>query len=122
MPSDPVLDLYRPPDLAQVLDAAGEVLPGEVRVSVGSDGVAVVLSCDVPVARVRLRWRCDLRGLRRVLGDAWERAYGDLGWASVAPERLLPWTFVALTTTGRSVGVGVRVGPKAFCGWSVDDA
>ncbi|MGW3307623.1 hypothetical protein ACWDG9_13680 [Streptomyces sp. NPDC001073] len=34
----------------------------------------------------------------RILGDAWERGYGDLQWRTLQPDRALPW--YALITGG----------------------
>ena len=55
----------------------------------------------------------------RVLGDHWERGYGDLEWRGVVPERPMPWFF--LTHDGRRThGYGVRTGTNAFAHWQVD--
>lgn len=84
-------------------------------------GLTVTVTTDGgPLARVGLRWsHRPVTGL--VLGDAWERGYGDLGWQPVRPERLLPWYWLAHDPdTGGTQGMGVRVGPAAFCGWTVD--
>ena len=32
-----------------------------------------------------------------VLGDAWERSYGDLAWTHTIPDRVLPWYLPTLT-------------------------
>src|SRR5690554_6318081 len=50
-----------------------------------------LLSVDVhcakePIARVALRWKGGLSGDVLLLGDAWERGYGDLQWRCVQPE------------------------------------
>lgn len=72
-----------------------------------------------PVRRVRLRWRFDGRLRGRVLGDAWERAYGDLEWACVNPFRSLPW--YALVQDGHDMaGYGIMVRPGAICSWQID--
>ena len=55
----------------------------------------------------------------RVLSDAWERSYGDLGWREVIPECPLPWYF--LTFDGeRTHGYGVAVGAAALAFWQCD--
>ncbi|MGI4755393.1 MAG: hypothetical protein ACRYGF_00920 [Janthinobacterium lividum] len=55
----------------------------------------------------------------RVVGDAWERSYGDLAWLPMQAERVLPWYF--LCSSGRSVqGAGVKTGPAAMAFWQVD--
>jgi alpha-galactosidase len=44
-----------------------------------------------PIQRVHLRWQCRFPSAVRVLGDAWERSYGDLQWMPLQAERALPW-------------------------------
>ena len=85
-----------------------------------ADCLAVfVESQERPVSRIRLRWhfRETLRGM--VLGDAWERAYGDLEWTCVNPFRSLPW--YALVHDGSvTAGYGIMVRPGAICSWQID--
>ncbi len=71
--------------------------------------------------RVHLRWQLIPAGNLQYLGDHWERSYGDLGWRSMEPERILPWYFLA--TDGVSTSAcGVKTAPSAFCFWQVDPA
>ena len=44
------------------------------------------------VRRVRLRWNARLDSVRSILGDAWERGYGDLEWRGFVPDRVMIWT------------------------------
>ena len=71
------------------------------------------------VKRLRLHWSLPGHGATRILGDAWERGYGDLEWRSVVPERPLPWYFLASDGT-KTHGVGVKTGPNSLCFWQVD--
>ena len=59
------------------------------------------------------------RDTRLILGDAWERGYGDLEWRAWVPDRVMPWYFA---TYDGSVthAYGVRTGASAFCFWQVD--
>jgi len=83
---------------------------GEVRVAAVGGVCRVVLRWDQPVGAAAL-----------VLGDAWERSYGDLQWRNLQPERLLPWYWLAHDQqTGTTTGMGVDVHPGAFCSWTVD--
>lgn len=84
-----------------------------------ADGVIDVSAQTV--SRVALRWVEPLPAEALILGDAWERSYGDLQWRHQQPERLLPWYFLTHDPrTGRSSGAGVDVQPNAFCSWTVD--
>ncbi len=56
---------------------------------------------------------------RLLLGDAWERAYGDLEWRGMVPDRVLPW-YAALWDGDRAHCLGVQTGAGAFCFWQVD--
>lgn len=96
---------------------AGDV---EVEYKVDHDFADVTLtSPHAAVRQVRMRWRGSLSPRVRVLGDHWERGYGDLEWRGIVPERPLPWYF--LTTNGQLThGYGVRTGGASFAYWQVD--
>jgi len=84
-----------------------------------SDGAVDVTAAEV--TRVALRWSSRLPADALILGDAWERSYGDLQWRHQQPERLLPWYFLVYDQgTGTTTGAGVDVQPNAFCAWTVD--
>lgn len=126
------IDLLRTPDRVmlqtstgnRVLQAAG---PGrwsdnDVTLTVVPRGGALAIELSAPATvalRLRVRWMGTLRQPLRVLGDAWERAYGDLEWRGMIPDRLMPWYFATNTGT-RTHGYGVRTGAAAFCGWQCD--
>ncbi|MFI0765179.1 hypothetical protein ACH4TQ_09665 [Streptomyces sp. NPDC021218] len=76
------------------------------------------------LSTVALRWRHH-PGRHRpalVLGDAWERSYGELQWRGIQPERPLPWYWLGTDpATGTSAGLGVRTRAGALCCWTVDE-
>lgn len=72
-----------------------------------------------PVTHLHLRWQLPLPENLSVLGDAWERSYGDLQWLPLQPSRALPWYFVARTAHA-TVACGVHTGAAAFSFWQVD--
>ncbi len=79
----------------------------------------VRVSSDAPLRRVHLRWTDRVPSVVRVLGDHWERGYGDLEWRGIVPERVMPWYF--LTHDGeRTHGYGVRTGGGALAHWQLD--
>ena len=100
----------------------GSFVRGDVRVTCERQGECLAVFIEAqktPVRRVRLRWRFKQRLSGTVLGDAWERAYGDLEWGSVNPFRSLPW--YALVHDGcDTVGYGVMVRPGGICSWQLD--
>lgn len=83
----------------------------------------VDVSARVSVAGVRLRWRHAAPRHPAVLGDAWERSYGELEWLGLRAERVLPWTALVHDRRGGSTtGYGVEVRGGAFAFWQVDAA
>ena len=77
---------------------------------------------------VQLRWNNKMRKDVKVLGDAYERGYGDLQWSTIRPERCMPWYMAAsngsdscLDYSGRLTECfGVKVCPNAMCFWQHD--
>ncbi len=56
-----------------------------------------------------------------MLGDAWERSYGDLGWRNVVPERVLPW-YCAIHRDATTHCYGVMTGATSLAMWQMDTA
>lgn len=69
---------------------------------------------------VHLRWHARVDPKMLVLGDAWERSYGELGWRNLIPERVLPWYF-ATSDGDECHGYGVKTDVRALCFWQVDE-
>jgi alpha-galactosidase len=121
------------PDAVIVLSAAGRPEPAaasgntfqtadtEIALIESPDGLAVEIRCPAAdLSQIVLRWRRSNPPGALILGDAWERGYGDLQWRSIQPDRVLPWYFLAHDpASGRTAGMGVRVRPSAFCRWRV---
>lgn len=96
----------------------------EIATRPADDGLKIEIAAPgAPLSRVALRWRRHLTDSTLILGDAWERAYGDLQWRHHQPERVLPWYWLGHDPGRRTtVSMGVRVRPNAFCSWLVDHA
>src|SRR5205823_6407591 len=74
----------------------------------GTDHLQLELSSpDRTVRRLHFRWRGDLSSTRLTVGDAWERAYGDLEWRGWIPDRVMPW-YVASSHGSVTHAYGVR--------------
>ncbi len=94
----------------------------EVRREPDGPGLAVLVAATagVPLSRVHLRWRRSLPPGASLLGDAWERSYGELAWlSSPAAEQLHPWMVLIHHAAG-TWGAGVDVRAGSFAGWTVD--
>ena len=80
------------------------------------------------VSFIYLRWNEEIDENVKVLGDAWERGYGDLEWKSIHCERNMPWYMVIsngsdtnFDYTGRLTQCfGVGVLPNAMALWKCD--
>ncbi|CAM3785190.1 hypothetical protein OCAE111667_25995 [Occultella aeris] len=102
----------------------GRWAAGGIEVALTPDGggaARVRIDSATTVSRVAVRWTHTLAEDALILGDAWERGYGDLQWRHLQSERLLPWYWLAHTPgDGVTTGFGVDVAAGAFCSWSVD--
>lgn len=68
---------------------------------------------------VRLRWDRVFPNHALILGDVWERSYGDMCWQKTCGSRFMPWYFLA-SADGLQWGFGVKVRPSAMCYWQAD--
>lgn len=118
-PPDVVLVQTAPEGAWRPVDRSGV----EVKLVPAGKGLRVEVAATGPLSRVSLRWRRESTPPTVVLGDAWERSYGELEWRSPRAERALPW--MALTYSadkGRADGFGVEVRGGAFAFWQLDPA
>ncbi len=127
------IDLTRPPDSVTAQTASGDqkLTATSSNTRWGGTGVTVTtaptstmlnVSLEAPgvgIKRLALRWRGTLDATRLILGDAWERGYGDLEWRGFVPDRVMPW-YVATWDGSLTHGYGVRTGASAMCFWQVD--
>ena len=91
-----------------------------VESKVGKDSLVLTLTAGtMPMSLVHVRWTADVMPNLIVLGDAWERSYGELGWRGIEPERVMPWYFATHDGT-ICHGYGVRTDARALCFWQLD--
>ena len=57
----------------------------------GNRLLVFLTSAAEPVSFVRLSWPVPLEENALLLGDAWERGYGDLSWRRIDPDFVMPW-------------------------------
>lgn len=66
-----------------------------------------------------LRWYYKTEEAVSVMGDKWERAYGDMTWHSLNGETFMPWYFIV--NNGKdNVGCGVMTGCSSFVSFQYD--
>ena len=80
---------------------------------------------NTPVRELVLTWKAMFGGAGEVLGDTWERGYGDLEWKKEADHIGMPWYLPGIWCKGASicnvlVGKG-RCGCKAASGRALRD-
>lgn len=68
---------------------------------------------------IKIRWNKPLPKQVKILGDAWERGYGNLEWQKMSGSRFMPWYFLA-SYNDNQWGFGVKVRPSAMCYWQAD--
>lgn len=116
--------IYCEPDLivcdGTVVQYSGKTrMPGDGTVELR--GHEIFVCAPNGISFLTLRWKQRMEGRTAILGDAFERSYGDLEWRGIVPERVMPWYCVAVQGTACE-GYGVRVRPNAFCYWQLDQA
>ncbi len=112
--------IIKKPDIIRTIAEQGT--EGDIRVAteIVKDELVVSVTADRSEPRyVILRWLYETQGAVQLLGDAWERSYGDLAWRGIEPDRAMPWYFLLDSKDG-VYGFGVKVRPRAMCHWLFD--
>lgn len=68
---------------------------------------------------VRLKWKHQVSPATKVLGDQWERSYGNLAWRSADSGLKNPW-YVLLYDNSHTACFGVKTGANTICWWGVN--
>lgn len=127
-----LIDIIRNPDILQVqageefveikMDGKGEWNFKDVQIEIQNlnNQLNIYLFADgTPVKRVIMKWKGKIETDSRILGDHWERGYGDLEWRGIVPDRIMPWYFIT-TKNSTTCCYGVKTAPKAICFWQID--
>ena len=126
------LDLVRWPDAIRAYErltepismtrSANEWRGGGIEIETKPAANQLTIDVHAPGVSLRyihLRWNLPVPVDTCVLGDHWERSYGDLGWRNLIPERVLPWYFA--TWDGKAChAYGVKTQPRTLCFWQLD--
>lgn len=90
-----------------------------VKLKKNKHSVAVFIqSPTLPLKEVQLSWQYTSPKEAKVLGDAWERTYGDVSFQPVHTTGKLPWYCVE--HSGEStICFGVKTGANTLCYWRV---
>lgn len=98
-----------------LVECDGENRDAQVTIEATGDGLNVFLTAtESRPCFVRLCWTFKSDGDLQVLGDAFERSYGDLGFRRLRDNaRWMPWYFLATDGTAHWC-FGVKTQPNAF--------
>ncbi|MCR5522939.1 MAG: alpha-galactosidase [Clostridia bacterium] len=122
----------RKPDRIKIIPESSEKST-DVLFDINNAGLDIEVASSAELSFVVLRWNFAHgeapSGDFRIMGDAWERSYGDLTFKGIEPDRIMPWYFAVTNgtdknreTEGRLTSCfGVKVRPAAFCSWQIDN-
>ncbi|MBD1391919.1 alpha-amylase family protein [Mucilaginibacter glaciei] len=84
----------------------------------GSGQSVYVQSPTDELQAIKLKWKYQTTGYAKVLGDHYERSYGDLAWKDREVSGKSPW--YALVYDGKNTACfGVKTGCQTICFWEV---
>jgi alpha-galactosidase len=89
-----------------------------IKANQGAQGV-YVQSPHTALTGIRLKWLHKTATPAKVLGDHWERTYGDAGWKALSPTNKNPW-YVLLYDAQQTACFGVKTGCNAICWWNIN--
>lgn len=95
----------------------------DVKVEIKAKGDAQSVSVQSPVAElqgIKLQWKYQTAKYTKVLGDHWERTYGDLAWKAPEANVRNPW-YVLLNDGKQTACFGVKTGGNTICFWEVNN-
>ncbi len=69
-----------------------------------------------PVCVVKVVWKNTYFDDAKLLGDEWERAYGNMEWKKIDASGKMPWYFFAYENK-KIYAFGVKTQPNSFCYW-----
>ena len=93
----------------------------DVEVSLKAAGNATgvyVVSPSSPIGGIKLKWKYEVAAASQVLGDSFERTYGDEAWRTLDGATKNPW-YVLLHNENKTACFGVKTGCSTICWWNV---
>ncbi|MFD0794133.1 hypothetical protein ACFQZX_10930 [Mucilaginibacter litoreus] len=109
-------------DWVRLTAANGSAFSGNgINVSLknSKNGQAILVQAPSTELRgIRLVWKYQNQKYSKMLGDHWERSYGDLAWKTPESNVKNPW-YVMLYDGKQTAGFGVKTGCNTMCWWQV---
>lgn len=116
-----MITLSKMPDVCKVI-CEDDTIDAKVRFEIKNKQLDVYLRAQNDRPKfVFLRWDYKTNEPVKVMSDKWERAYADMAWGPINPDRFMPWYFVA-TNGIDTVGCGVKVRPNSFVSFEYDSS
>ncbi len=85
-----------------------------------TEGKLTVTATDTKIRKIQLEWEAEFSSDAYLLGDAFERSYGELCWKKASDTGKMPWYFVA--REGDLVyAYGVETQANSFCHFMYKD-
>ena len=92
-----------------------------VKLKGGKDSVSLLVqSPTLALQEVQLSWEIPASKNTKILGDAWERTYGDVSWQQISATKKLPWYCIEQNENNTTC-FGVKTGCSAICYWRVEE-
>jgi len=92
----------------------------EVSLKVNGNALGVYVQSPVTaLTGIRLKWNYEVNQHAKVLGDSWERTYGDVAWKNPDAAVKNPW-YVLLHDERHTACFGVKTGCNAMCWWKLN--
>lgn len=114
-----MLDILREPDDIRLV-CENENSDAVVRTEIKEGKLYVWLKADAAHPEfICMRWNHRFREPVKIMGDKWERSYGDMEWHSLNGEIFMPWYFLA-NNGSETAGCGVMVQPNSFVSFQCD--
>lgn len=84
------------------------------------DGTVTLMANETELSFVRLYIENSYFKNAKILGDEFERAYGNMEWSGIDDSKSYPWYFMAYET-GVTYCFGVETLPNSLCSWRCSD-
>lgn len=114
-------DILRKPDKSEIIYET-EQHDAELDFIEKDNRLDVYITAEKSLPKfVVLRWNGSTNSRVSVLGDDWERSYGNLAWRGIEENRFMPWYF--MISDGKiHTGYGVETGCNSFVSFEFDDS
>lgn len=114
-----MIDILRKPDDIRII-CDEENTDAAVRIIIKDRKLSIWMKAEISRPQfICMRWNYRVTEPTKIMGDKWERSYGDMEWHSLNGEIFMPWYFLA-NNGKETVGCGVMVQPNSFVSFTCD--